>query len=92
MARPSASKIDEELKKQDENFGEEIAGEDESYTDIDESMKKVTGNAPKLNQSANIAREVDQDEEALVHGEEVDTDEASEETTEEVPEGFHVEE
>ncbi|MBI1863748.1 hypothetical protein HYS03_00870 [Candidatus Woesebacteria bacterium] len=90
MARPKADEIQKELEKQDEIYGEEIVGEDESYSDIDETRKKVTGEEPRLNESADLARKIDEDEKALAHDEEEEEVE-NEEEEDDLPSGFHVE-
>lgn len=51
---------------QDDSFSGSAGGADPMV--IDEAMEEVTGNEPHLNESANIAREIDEDEEAIVEG------------------------
>ncbi len=73
MVKINPAQIDEELQKQEEEFGDgesSISGSAAGgkAMDIDAEFEKAIGNAPRPKQSLNIAKEIEDDENAINRG------------------------
>ena len=94
VARPTADQIEEELKKQGAMYDEHQIAEEPM--DIDEARKETTGEDPEDGESLDIVKKIDEDEDALEHGEDYVDGEVDEEKEEEdglkeqIPGGFHI--
>jgi len=67
MARPKPDELQKELEEQDEIYGDRT--EHEEAVDVEEEMERVVGSDFKETDPLDIAREIDDDEEAVRHGE-----------------------
>lgn len=72
MARQATDDIQQQVQQQnDDNYQEDAAPGTSGGTGpvvIDDAMEEVTGEEPHLDEAANIARKIDEDEEDVVTG------------------------
>jgi len=70
MAKPTPKQLEEELKKQNRDFGDfDDIDPDDYGKDVDDDLKAVIGNEPDPEEDGfSIAEEVDKDEDSIKDG------------------------
>lgn len=76
MVKIPPSKVDEELKKQEDDvYGTDYTeGSGEEFVDTEEMVEKVVGNKPAEGEPFDIAEEEEKDAEAILHSKPEDED------------------